>query len=229
MTLKTMTKILALGLFLKTLSAQVVEIEIEEKTQKPLNLSEERLNRIAVVDGSISSIIASPNIFNIKIDENLGQAFVTLKQPVKGIEGMTVVTDSGYTQDFLVTSGDEEPLSVYLNEPFEEGESFQSSLATIQTLSDIFDKKSPEGFLKRPFGKDEIFEVGGLLQYVQSIDIFEGSLEDIFVLNLRNLNKKSVQIEKSAFGADKFNWIFCPPCELKKGEHTTIAISKRKV
>ena len=84
--------------------AAITTVEIEEKTQKPLQLSEGQINRIAVSDGIVATIIANPTKFNIRVDEFLGQAFVTLFQSIEQPEGLTVITDSGYTQDFLVTN-----------------------------------------------------------------------------------------------------------------------------
>ena len=129
------------GLLMGTLSAAVIDIPIEEKTQKPLTLTTSQINRFGVSDGSISTIIASPSIFTVKIDEKLGQAFVTLKKPIEFPEGLTAITDSGYVQDFLVTSEQGEPTIVYLSEPLPPVETVQNSLATIETLSDLFEGK----------------------------------------------------------------------------------------
>ncbi len=93
--------------------AGISTINIEEKTQKILKLSDQQINRLSISDGIVSTVIANPSKFNIQIDENLGQAFITLFHEIEEPEGLTVVTDSGFSQDFLVTSRKGEPEIVY--------------------------------------------------------------------------------------------------------------------
>ena len=221
--------LLTSALLLGTLSASVIEVEMEEKTQKPLKLTESQINRIAAIDGSIATIIGNPNAFNVRIDENLGQAFITLKQSIEIPEGITVVTGSGSTQDFLVTSLEGEPTIVYLSQPPEPAETFQNSLATIETLAGIFEGEVPHGFGKRGFRQHETIEVGPLLEYIQSIDVYEGALEDLFVIKIINHQRKPLTLDKTPFEASLFNWAFCPAKELRKNEETIIVVSKRRV
>jgi len=211
-----------------TLSAAVIDIQIEEKTQKPLTLTTSQINRIGASDGSIATIVANPNVFTIKIDQHLGQAFVTLKQPIEAPEGLTAITDSGYTQDFLVTSKEGEPTIVYLSEPPQLIETFQNSLATVETLSDIFEGIVPQGFGKRDFQKDEPLEVGPLLEYIQSVDVYEGAIENLYIVKIKSPNKKPLPLSKAAFDGERVNWIFSPIKELRKNEGTQIVISKGK-
>lgn len=218
----------ACTLALGTLSASVIEIEIDQKAQKSLKLTESQINRIGLVEGSIDTVIGNPNVFNVKIDENLGQAFITLKRSIEIPEGLTVVTNYGSTQDFLVTSEEGEPTVVYLSEAPDPIELFHGSLATIDTLSDIFEGKVPEGFGKRPLEKNESIEVGPLLEYIQFIDVYEGALETIYLINIANLSRKPLPLQKGYFEDPTINWIFSPAKQLKKNEQIMIAISKKR-
>ena len=225
-----MHKLLLLSsLFLTILSAAVIEIDIEEKTLKPLELSDSQINRIASSEGSISTVIANPYVFNVKLDDSLGQAFITLKKPLEKQEGLTVITDSGFSQDFLITSKESEPTIVYLQEPKEETKNSQNSLATIETLSNVFQGKVPQGFGKRSLLQNESIKVGPLLPFVQSIDIFEGALETLYLIHLMNPYKKPLPIEKASLESEGVNWIFSPVMQLKKGEYTTVALSKKRL
>lgn len=220
--------LIAFTFFISALSAAVIEIEIEEKTQKPLKLTTAQINRITATDSSITTIIGNPYLFSIKIDENLGQAFITLKQPIEDPEGMTVITDSGASQDFLVTSQEGEPTIVYLTPPLELVEAYQSSLATIETLSDIFEGKVPQGFGKRDFYLNETIEVGPFLNSVQSISVYEGALENLYVVHIKNLNKTPLSFDKKHFETQSVNWVFSPIKELNRNQETFVVVSKRR-
>jgi len=214
--------------FLKILSATVIDINIEEKTQKPLQLSASQINRIAVNDDSTATIIGSPHYFHITIDDRLGQAFITLKRPIETPEGITVITSAGFIQDFLVTSQEGEPTIVYLHPPPDPIEIPQSSLATIDTLSDIFEGKVPQGFGRRDFYPNETLDVGPFLSSIQSVTIYEGALENLYVAHIKNLSKAPLSFHKNYFEAQDVNWIFCPLKELKKNQDTLIVVSKRR-
>lgn len=209
------------------LSAQVFEIPLEERTQKPLILSETQTNRLFVEDGMITKIVGNLDVFTISLDDSLGQAFITLKVPLEKPEGLTVFSHLEEAQDFLVTSADIEPSIVILIPPKEEDIPSRPSLASIDTLIDIFAGKTPTGFIKRPFDKQETIEVGSLLSYIQSVTIFTGSLEDIFVIKLFNPQKKTLPLTNEPFSSD-CNWFFCPKQFLKKNEETLIVLSKKR-
>lgn len=164
--MKKLLTAMALTIFATTANAAINTIAIEELMQKPLQLSEKQINRISVKDGIVSSIIANPSKFNIQIDETLGQAFVTLFEPIEEPEGFTVITDSGYTQDFLVTSALVEPIITYLTEPVEKEDLFRQVL-DFRGFYDIYHGRSLEGFIKRILRRDESLEVGELLPYIQ--------------------------------------------------------------
>ncbi len=220
--------LMIIPLLASTLTATVIEVTIEEKTQKPLSLTSSQINRIAVTDGSVSTIIGNPTLFTIQIDENLGQALITLKKPIETPEGLTVISDSGAAQDFLVTSQEGEPTVVYLTSPLETSEIPQRSLATIDTLFAIFEEKAPEGFNKREFYPDETLEVGPFLSSIESVSVYEGALENLYVVFVKNNNRSSLYFDKKHFETKQVNWVFCPTAELKKNQETCIVISRRK-
>lgn len=205
--------------------ASITTVEIEEKTQKPLQLSEGQINRIAVSDGLLATIIANPTKFNIQIDEALGQAFVTLFQSIEEPEGFTVLTDSGYTQDFLVTSRNGPPEIVYLEEP-QEQEDFASVLLGFSDFSKLYHGGKVEGYPKRLLRQNETIEVGELVPYVQAIEVCDSMYESIYVIHLKNHSRQTLKI--SEFDTPDLNWFFCPVSELKQREETKIIISKAR-
>jgi hypothetical protein len=215
-----------------TALADVTEIDIEERTQKALHLSEDQINRIAISEGMIATIITNPSKFNVKMDENLGQAFITLKSTIDQEEGLTVVTDSGSTQDFLVTSYSGEPAIVYLNEPKqEEMNSYMTLSLSPKDFYGVYHGFEVEGFQQRLLLQNETIEVGDILPYVQNVSVYESPFENLYVLELKNHSRKTVKITPESFSAsgEVINWIFSPITDLKKNEETKIIISKGKI
>lgn len=214
---------MALTIFATTANAAINNIAIEESTQKPLQLSEKQINRISIKDGIVSSIIANPSKFNIQIDETLGQAFVTLFQPIEEPEGLTVITDSGHTQDFLVTSTTLEPVITYLAEPIEESDLLRQTL-DFRGFYELYHGRLLEGFVKRTLHRDESLEVGELYAYVQDVVVYSGDFEEIYVITLKNSSRRSLAVDFSEF--PQANWFFSAVSELKPKETTKIVISK---
>ena len=213
-------------------SAGVTEIAMEERTQKTLLLSEDQINRIAISEGIVSTIITNPSKFNIRIDESLGQAFVTIKAPIEESEGFTVVTDSGYAQDFLVTSYSGEPAIVYLNEPhLEETSNYIFPTLNLKDFNGVYHGLEVEGFERRLLRQNEAVEVGDLLPYVQAVNVYESPFENLYVLTVKNHSRKDLKIHPEHFSSNKevVNWLFCPVIELKKTSETKIIISKERV
>ena len=228
--LKKLLTLMALTLFLTHAAfAGVTEINIEERTQKALQLSEDQINRIAVSEGLVSTIITNPSKFNIRIDEALGQAFITLSAPIEDAEGLTVVTDSGYTQDFLVTSSPGEPAIIYLNEPpLEETSHTITPTLNPKDFYGVYHGLEVEGFERRLLRQNETIEVGNLLPYVQAVNVYESLFENLYVLTVKNPSRKALKIEPKNFSSngEVMNWLFCPVIELKKNGETKIIISK---
>lgn len=221
--MKKLITAIALTIFATTANAAINNMAIEESMQKPLQLSEKQINRIAVKDGIVSRIIANPSKFNVQIDETLGQAFVTLFEAIEEPEGFTVITDSGHTQDFLVTSTLGEPIITYLTEPAEESDLFRQAL-DFRGFYDLYHGRSLEGFMKRILHRDESLEVGELLPYVQDVTVYSGDFEEIYVITLRNSGRRSVPVYFSEF--NDLSWFFSPVSELKPKETTKVVISK---
>ena len=213
-------------LTLTNVQAAITSIAIEEKTQKELQLSDQQINRIVVSDGFVATVIANPTKFNVRVDEALGQAFVTLFQTLEQPEGFTVITDSGYTQDFLVTTREGSPEIVYLEEP-QQQEDFVSVLLGIADFHKLYHGKEVEGFSRRLLRQNETIEVGELLPYVQVIEAFESTYETAYTIHLKNHSRQALKIAE--FDGQDINWFFCPVKELQKNQETKIVISKAKV
>ena len=230
--IKKLLTLMALTLFIThAVSAGVTEIPMEERTQKALHLSEDQINRITVSEGIVSTIITNPSKFNIRIDESLGQAFIILKGPIEEPEGLTVVTDSGCAQDFLVTSYSGEPAIIYLNEPRVE-ETSNYALPTLhpKDFNGVYHSLEVEGFEKRLLRQNETVEVGDLLPYVQAVNVYESPFENLYVFSLKNHSRKPLKIPPKDFSnGEAVNWIFCPVTELKKNSETKIILSKGRV
>ena len=225
--MKKLVTFLALSLLtLTNVQAAITSIAIEEKTQKELQLSEVQINRIAVSDGLVATVIANPTKFNIRVDEFLGQAFVTFFQPIEQPEGFTVITDSGYTQDFLVTTREGSPEIVYLEEP-QKQEDFVSVMLGIADFHKFYQGEEVEGFSRRLLRQNETIEVGELLPYVQVIEACDSTYENVYTIYLKNHSRQTLKIAE--FDAPDINWFFCPLRELKKNQETKIVISKAKV
>lgn len=224
--MKKLLTLITLTLLANAVSAAVHNIDMKEECQKPLQLAEGQINRITVKDGVVSSIIANPLKFKIKINETLGQAFVTLFHPIEEPEGFTVITDSGFAADFLVTSHSGEPDIVYLQEPEEIDENFFKQSFSLNQLQDLYQGKGVEGFKKRLLHRDESLEVGTLLPFIQAITVYSGEFEDIYLLTLKNTNRRSLPLNLAEF--EDTSWIFCPTEELKPREETKIVIAKAR-
>ena len=225
--MKKLVTFLALSLLtLTNVQAAITSIAIEEKTQKELQLSEGQINRIAVSDGLVATVIANPTKFNIRVDEFLGQAFVTFFQPIEHPEGFTVITDSGYTQDFLVTTREGSPEIVYLEEP-QQQEDFVSVMLGIADFHKLYQGEEVEGFSRRFLRQNETIEVGELMPYVQAIDAHDSMYESLYIIHLKNHSRQTLKI--SEFDDQEINWFFCPLSELQKNQETKIVISKARV
>jgi hypothetical protein len=225
--MKNKLKIMALTVLTSLGHAAISNVAIEESNQRALQLSEKQINRITVKDGTLSTIVANPSKFNIQIDEKLGQAFVTLFETIEEPEGFTVVTDSGYTQDFLVTSHQGEPEIVNLLEP-EQQEDLLRVFLGFSDFYNLYHERAVEGFSKRSLHRDEPLEVGELLPYVQDVTIYSGSFEEIYVITLRNHSRRSIAIDSLESQDATLNWFFSPVDELKAKETTKIVFSSSK-
>lgn len=203
--------------------AAIHNIAIEEQTQKPLELAEGQINRISVKDGIVSNIIANPSKFTIQIDETLGQAFISTRGEITEHEGLTVVTEQGHTQDFLVTSILGDPVITYLTEPREE-EDFFKQVLDFKSFYELYHGRSVEGYIKRILHRDESLEVGELLPYVQDVTVYSGDFEEIYLITLRNHSRRNASINVSEFPS--LSWFFCPVDELKSKEATKIVFAR---
>lgn len=203
--------------------AGISTINIEEKTQKILKLSDQQINRLSITGGIVSTVIANPSKFNIQIDENLGQAFITLFHEIEEPEGLTVVTDSGFSQDFLVTSRKGEPEIVYLEEP-DQPNDYKSPILDLKQFFKIFSRQDVEGFERRLLEQNETVEVGGLLPYVQSIHVYESPYEKIYVLEVKNHSRREIEIPS----IESAQWMFCPVRTLKRNGETKIVVSRER-
>lgn len=222
--------ILALLLTFTALFGQeATEITIDERTPISIVLSSNLHNRISITDGIVDSIVANPRYFRVDIHEKLGQAFLTILRPIETPQALSIVTASGLVQDFLVTAAEGDPTTIFLKETEEmEQLVFKESLADIETVSEIFRGKIPHGYRKRPFLPNDKIELGDLNEYIQHIEVFEGALENIYVVEIINNKRKTLNLEKDALKISEVNWIFSLQDELKKNGSTMLLISKRR-
>ena len=225
-----MKYLFAILLACTTLSAEeAIEVAINERSALSISLSSTLHNRIAVIDGSVETLIANPHYFNVDIMSKLGQAVITVLRPLESPQLLSVVTSSGLVQDFLVTASEKEPAVIFLKEPEEIEEiALQHSLANIETLSEILDGKIPHGYGKRSFLPHDSIEVGNLNDHIQHVGVFEGALENIYVLDIRNNSVSVLIVDKERIKTSEINWVFSTKSELEEDEVTTLLISKRR-
>lgn len=213
------------------LNAKPVDIILDEKSTFPVILSDTHHNRVSLVDGPIEKIIANPLYFNIDINEKLGHAFITLKKPLEKAQALSIVTPSGSVQDLLISSADSEPIAIFIKEPKtrEVGVDAKRSLVDAAMLASIFDGKDPEGFYRRKLCDNETISVPEeLLYHIQKVDVLEGSLENLYLIHVKNIQRKPLKIHSTSLHTEKVTWVFAPKQELLKNEETTLVISREK-
>lgn len=220
--------LLSLPLFL---SASSVEITLDEKKNFQADLAEGYHNRLSVTNGKISQVIANPHFFDITINDKLGLVFVNAKKPFEDPQALSVVTESGKVQDFLFKTVKKEPVTIFISEPEEPVDELiiQNSLANAATLCEIFDGKAPENYIRRdPFKEEMIPASESILYFIKDVTVFEGALENLYVLHIENEQRKPLKIDLENFKNKGINWICAPKNKLSRHETTTIVISKEK-
>lgn len=92
-------------LILTTLSFDVLAIQkrtLDGAIKAKVNISAHDFNRIAVIGDRIENIFGKKQKFHIEVDENQGQIFLGVKDPSIKEISLTIVTESGLTQDILM-------------------------------------------------------------------------------------------------------------------------------
>ena len=214
------------------LSAAAGEISLDEKKNVSLDLAEGYHNRLSVVAGRVAQVIANPHFFEITINDKLGLVFVNAKKPFEEAQALSVVTAAGKVQDFLFKTEKIEPVTIFIKEAEETIDELvaQHSLATAETLCEIFAGKIPENYSKREPFEGELLPVSKKILYdIKDIAVFEGALENLYVFRMQNDDRKPLHIDLENNIKNKgINWVCAPKEKLYRHETTTLIVSQAK-
>lgn len=102
-------KALAFSVLLGSCSAQSAQTFLmNEQERLQATISAHELNRLQVVGDRIASVFGAPNIFSLEHEEVKGQVFLKVHEGAPARFDVSLVTESGLTQDLLLKVHKEE-------------------------------------------------------------------------------------------------------------------------
>lgn len=208
----------------------VVEKRINEKTPIPIVFSRSSHNRICVEGGAVEKIIGDGAVFSVTLDASTGNAFVNVLQDVLKPITLTVVTSSGFIQDLLVSSQDCPSEQVVLKEIDEwdgiDIDTYQGS-TTVEMLNKILEGKIPFGYGQRAVGNEGTLGLPKPLK-AETLKVFEGPLDTIFVYRIKNDSKQAVVVMADSLKKENHSWVFLNVQELDSNQEALCIIAYPK-
>ena len=195
-----------------------LERTINEKKPIEVVFSKTSHNRVSVEGGTVEKIIGDGAIFSVTLDKSTGNAFINVLQDISKPITLTVVTGSGFIQDFFISSQDCPSEQVILKE----GESWDGTAlnteiiqeaATIEMLNKILEGKVPFGYGQRPIEKEDAIDLPSPLK-VETLKAFEGPLDQICVYRIKNESQQTVVITADSLKKESQSWVFLNAQEL---------------
>ncbi len=211
----------------------LIEKPINEKVAIDVIFSTTSHNRICVEGGSVEKIIGDSSVFSVTLDKTTGNAFINLMKVIELPVTLTVVTGSGFVQDFSVSSGIGPSEQVILKELEEEEEPLVSSESlqaeTVDLLNKILEGTVPFGYGQRPIENSDHLVLPDPLK-AQPMKAFEGPFETIVVYGIKNTGKNPVVINANTIKKTKNPWAFLNVQQLDKNQQAIciMAYSKGK-
>lgn len=243
--MKTSNHLWKIALFPLTLLTPlygVVEESVDEKRPISISFSNTSHNRIGVEQGSVKKIFADETHFNISLDKATGQAFVSITRPFSDPLTLTVVTDTGKTQDLFITSMSKESEYLLLKEPQEIDpilplETLRLHLPTIEFLNDILSGKDAIHYVIRAPRPEEELPSYHPLQ-VRLTKALENPFEEIAVYTITNKSRKKLELNPDYFkqgpvsqgqvSQGRVSWVFLNTYEIAPQSDALCIVSKPK-
>jgi hypothetical protein len=208
----------------------VVEKRINEKNPIPIVFSRSSHNRICVEGGAVEKIIGDGAIFSVTLDASTGNAFINVLQDVLKPITLTVVTSSGFIQDLLVSSQDCPSEQVVLKEIDEwdgvDIDTYQEA-TTVEMLNKILEGKIPFGYGQRAVGDEETLGLPKPLK-AETLKVFEGPLDTLFVYRIKNDSKQAVVVMADSLKKENRSWVFLNVQELDSNQEALCVIAYPK-
>ncbi len=204
-------------------------------TAKPLDCTFSSIhhNRIAVQGGRVHKIICPENAIAVKLEEQSGQAFLqALTSPCDPVT-VSVVTDTGEVQDLRIDfhEGKSEIILLhyprsYLDPCEEVVSSFDDQLPTscISTVIDYLSCRDiPPGYEYSPINSKPQRMGKGI--YIRTTTRLHSAEETIFVRQICNRTRKSIQLSESRLTPAGCSWSYLTQPTLPPGKTATLLIA----
>ncbi len=211
-----------------------VTYQLDGQTAPEITLSTTSLNRIGFNEGAIVQVLFDGNRFTTHISPITGELFITPTSKIELPTSLSVITDTGITQTFQVTSCDGPGEIVLLKEAEKEKEPvvFNHFDATpsysIATLNLLFSGLCPDGHVKRyPQPEDTLFYVPERGK-ATLVCVIEGPYERFLLFDLKNVSRKPLYIHPDHLkGAAKEEVVIAKPT-LGPKETTRLMVIRKK-
>lgn len=171
-------------------------------------------NRIGVEEGSVAKVFGDSTTFSISLDGTTGQAFINLESRIeKTPKTITIVTSSGYVQDFLIISRDGGGEHIKIREnPADEEEAFIPNTIDFQTitvdlLSAIILGETPTGYGRREATSQDTLNLPKPL-HAKTLYALEGAYEQIIAYEIHNVSKQKFHLETTTLKSARDSWVF---------------------
>ena len=189
-------------------------------------------NRVMVVNGRVLKIISPDERLSIRMEEESGQAFIYVLEPILKPTTLSVVTKNGFVQDLEVAFEDKSLEVVILKEPTPTKEEktkcgrpenwLEEASNNIQT---IIAGNIPEGYEYRQMDYTKQLKLGITATTVKR---FENDLEIIYVYDLKNSCKGTKSLCEKELEFEGVQWVYLNNHRLKVGETVLGMVSVRK-
>ena len=207
---------------------------LDKETSLDISLSTTSLNRIAFEGGAIVQALFDGNRFATQISPITGELFLTPKCKIESPISLSVITDSGVTQTFQVTSHEgageivmikekarqESPIVIHLRD--------KDPSYSLETLNLLFSGLCPDGYQKRdPIPTDALFCLPDGIQS-QLISVIEGPFQRFLVFDLKNGSRKALYVSPNELRGSSKEWLLIARPFLQAKETTRVIAIRSK-
>ena len=226
--------ILALYCALHPFLHGAITYPLDRASSPEITLSTTSLNRIAFKGGAITHVFFDSARFTTQIAPSTGELFITPKMKIDVPTSLSVITDTGVTQTFQVTSC-EGPGEIVLLEEKKEKTSETAfphfhgiPSYDVEAINLFFNGLCPDGYQRRePIPTDQLFCLPEKLK-AQLLTVIEGPYERLLIFDLTNGSRKPVYINPSELRGSSKEWIVVARSSLGSKETTRLIAIRSK-
>ncbi len=210
----------------------VIFHEIDTTVPLECSFSLTQHNRIALDGGRLSKVICSEGLFSFRMENDSGQAFVTVAGPIGAKGLMSVITDGGTVQDLLITVEDRPSEVVILRESAPANLDLVVSAdqkdSVVDLVRGITAGRIPAGYVPRDLQESESRYVKGLKWHLIPTLVLDGPQDRITVYQLKNGSHKSVSLTEDMIRAPDDQWVYIEDLSLAAKTKTTVIVASKR-